>query len=240
MKSAIDGYVHDVGERIAPTVAGRSRIEADVRTHLEESVAAGASEAEAIARMGPPEDVARAYLEGVELVPARRTRRLGAFLLDMGLGTTLIGSLVLLAVVAVNHGAGLENVPLPLGIALAVTAAAVSVAALLYFPMMEALFGQTAGKRLFGIGVAREDGSRVGLGPALVRRIPLLFDFWPLDALFVFFTEKRQRAFDMVARTVVIEGGREHRGAWAWTALAWAVTGLVALGLSLLHGEMHN
>jgi uncharacterized RDD family membrane protein YckC len=232
MNSAIEAYVHDVGERIAPTGAGRSRIESDVRSHLAESVAAGASEAQAIARMGPAAEVARAYLEGVELVAAPWTRRLGAFLLDVGLGTTLVSLLVLVAMGAV--GPDLEAAPLPVAIALGLTAAAVAILALLYFPLMEALFGQTVGKRVFGIGVAQEDGSRVGFGPAFVRRIPLAFDFWPIDALFVFFTARRQRAFDMVARTVVIEGSRQRQAAWLWTALPWVATALAAAGLVLV------
>lgn len=231
MSSAIEAYVHDVGERIAPTGAGRGRIESDVRSHLVESVADGASEAQAIARMGPAADVAGAYLEGVDLVAAPWTRRLGAFLLDMGLGTTLVSSLVLIAMVAVGPDA--DAVSLPVTIALGLTAAAVAVLALLYFPLMEALFGQTVGKRVFGMGVAREDGSRVGLGAAIVRRIPLVFDFWPIDCLFVFFTARRQRAFDMVARTVVIEGGRSRPAAWLWTALPWLATALATAGLVL-------
>jgi uncharacterized RDD family membrane protein YckC len=52
--------------------------------------------------------------------------------------------------------------------------------------------------------VVREDGSRAGWVAAIIRRIPFFMNFFPIDALFVFFTERRQRAFDKVAGTVVI------------------------------------
>lgn len=233
--SAIEEYVHEVVGRIAPAVPARGRIEADLRTHLAERVAAGASEPEAVARMGPAEEVARAYLDGVELVWARWPRRLGAFLLDVGLGATLLMSLVLVAAYALEPGpeGAPETIELPVGIALGLAAAAVFVLGILYFPVMETLFGQTVGKHVFGTGVAREDGGQIGFGAAILRRIPLLFDFWPFDAAFLFFTRKRQRAFDIVARTVVIEGGRGWRRAWAWTGLAWVAPVLLAIAIQL-------
>ena len=69
----------------------------------------------------------------------------------------------------------------------------------------EHLWGQTLGKWLTGIAVVRETGERVGFGAAVLRRLPLLFNFFLLDAAFAPFTEKKQRAFDMVAKTVVVD-----------------------------------
>jgi uncharacterized RDD family membrane protein YckC len=60
------------------------------------------------------------------------------------------------------------------------------------------------GKRLVGTCVVRDDGSRIGWGAAIIRRLPFFMNFFPLDAVFVFFTERRQRAFDKVAGTLVI------------------------------------
>lgn len=236
--SAIEAYVHEVVGRISPAVPARGRIEADLRTHLAERVAAGAGEGEAVARMGPAGEVARAYLEATELEWAGWSRRLGAFLLDVALGATLVFSLALVVVYALPRGPGgeLGTLEPPIGIAVGFAAAVVFVLGILYFPVLEASFGQTVGKRAFGIGVAREDGSRVGLGAATIRRIPLLFDFWPIDAAFLFFTGKRQRAFDIVARTVVVESGRGARRAWLWTALAWIVPALLALAIALRVG----
>lgn len=91
-------------------------------------------------------------------------------------------------------------------------------AAILYFPIFEALFGQTAGKRLFGTVVAKDTGERAGLGATIVRRIPFMFDIWPFDAAFLLFTARRQRAFDLAAKTIVFraEGRRPaRRGSWS-------------------------
>jgi uncharacterized RDD family membrane protein YckC len=50
----------------------------------------------------------------------------------------------------------------------------------------------------------REDGSRIGWGAAILRRLPFFMNFFPIDAAFIFFTARRQRAFDKVAGTLVI------------------------------------
>lgn len=45
----------------------------------------------------------------------------------------------------------------------------------------------------------------IGYREAFLRRLSFYFDFIVLDALFIPFTAKRQRAFDIIARTVVIQ-----------------------------------
>ncbi len=45
---------------------------------------------------------------------------------------------------------------------------------------------------------------QIGCKEAFLRRLPFYFEIWPVDALFIPFTEKRQRAFDIVARTIVV------------------------------------
>lgn len=221
--NAIDRYVDDVMHRIAPGFPGRSRIEVDLRNHLAERVAAGEDPDWAIERMGPPAEVAGGFLESFEPPLAGRGERLGAFLFDVGLGGVAIGALALLAVAGLGPHIERPELPLPLFVALAITATIVFVLVILYFPVLEALFGQTAGKRAFGIFVARDTGERIGLVPAVVRRIPFLFDIWPIDAAFLLFTERRQRAFDFAARTIVIGGGRRIRRAWVVTGLLWVL-----------------
>jgi uncharacterized RDD family membrane protein YckC len=103
-------------------------------------------------------------------------------------------------------------------------------AAILYFPVFEALFGQTAGKRVFGVVVAKDSGERIGAGAAFVRRIPFAFDIWPFDAAFLLFTARRQRAFDLVAKTIVIRAeGRHPDRPWLLVGLAWLVAAALAL-----------
>lgn len=203
----IDEYVEAVLRHIPPCLPARERIAVDLESHLRDRVSAGESVAEATNRMGDPEEVAREFLAGVELRPAPFGRRIAAFLLDIGLGL-----LVLLALFGVLVAAG----TLPIGRWLTVfgpgliffigaqIALVVFLMGLLYFPALEALRGQTLGKQAFGLCVVRENGERVGWGPAFVRRIPFYFEFFFLDALVALFTQRRQRAFDLVAKTLVV------------------------------------
>jgi len=232
----IDRYVEDVMHRIAPGFPGRHRIEADLRSHVAERVAAGSASADAVARMGPPGDVARGFLESTEPSLASRTDRLGGFLFDVGLGALAIASITLLAVVALGpySTTRMSDWPLPLAVALGLGALIVFVLVILYFPVLETLFGQTAGKRAFGTFVARETGERIGFWTAVVRRIPFMFDIWPVDAVFLLFTARRQRAFDLAARTIVIQGGHRIGRPWGIVALLW----FAAIGLGALAGYL--
>ncbi len=232
----IDRYVEDIMHRIAPGVPGRHRIEADLRSHLAERIAAGADPSDAVARMGPPSEVARGFLDSSDPPLARRADRLGGFLFDVGLGALAVAAITLLAVVALRPYATLRTSdwPLPLAVALGICAVIVFVLVILYFPVLETLFGQTAGKRVFGTFVVRDTGERIGFWTAVVRRIPFLFDIWPIDAAFLLFTARRQRAFDLAARTIVIEGGRRIGHPWGMIALLW----LLAIGLGALAGYL--
>jgi uncharacterized RDD family membrane protein YckC len=64
--------------------------------------------------------------------------------------------------------------------------------------------GQTVGKRASGIHVVREDGRRIGLGQAVVRQLPMPLNVYWIDAMFALFTDKRQRAFELLSKTRVV------------------------------------
>ena len=49
-----------------------------------------------------------------------------------------------------------------------------------------------------------EDQLPVGYKESVLRRLSFYFNILPVDALFIFFTAKKQRAFDIVARTIVV------------------------------------
>jgi uncharacterized RDD family membrane protein YckC len=201
MTKAIDDYVHSVVDRLPRAWPARPRIEADLRLHLTELVEETGSEQEAIERMGPADRVTAEFLAQFPLVPTSLPRRLAAFLLDM---LVVVFPFLPMIWIAVNlreeAGAGISAAT-PVVMTLSII---LGLAAIAYFPVLEALFGQTVGKRLLGTCVVREDGSRVGWAAAIVRRLPFFMNFFPLDALFIFFTARRQRAFDKVAGTLVI------------------------------------
>ncbi|MDA8019309.1 MAG: RDD family protein [Thermoanaerobaculia bacterium] len=81
----------------------------------------------------------------------------------------------------------------------------------LYFPLFEYRFGKTPFKQVMRLRVMRESHAPIGLGIAFVRRLSLYLELLWLDGLFVFFTDKRQRALDVVARTIVVEEPEERR-----------------------------
>lgn len=218
--SDAERYVRDVLRHVpAAFPERRARIAADLRSHLADSVAAGESEAGAVRRMGAPEQTAATFLDGVELDPAPLPDRLGAYLFDNAL--FLAPVLAAFALMVMRDAA--QNPATPADSLIVGVVAIASVAfSILYFPLFEAHSGQTPGKRLFAVTVVRASGTAVRVWPALLRRLPSLFNFALLDALFVPFTARRQRAFDIVAGTVVVRASRTAR-----RGLAWAMTGVL-------------
>ena len=73
--------------------------------------------------------------------------------------------------------------------------------------------GQTVGKKLLDIQVVKQDGGKIGLREAILRNLPSLVIVHLLFAIIFYSaaiasiksTEKRQRIFDRVAGTVVVE-----------------------------------
>ena len=52
-----------------------------------------------------------------------------------------------------------------------------------------------------GIRVVRESGARISLGQSVLRQLPFFAQFFFIDALFALFTERRQRAFELITKT---------------------------------------
>ncbi|MBC7079421.1 MAG: RDD family protein [Methanothrix sp.] len=73
-----------------------------------------------------------------------------------------------------------------------------------YFTYLEWTKGQTLGKSIVGIKVIKENGSPCDLTAAFIRTIFRYIDGLVLY-LVVFFTAKKQRIGDMVAKTVVVK-----------------------------------
>lgn len=202
-------YVREVMDRLPPCLTATETIRRDIEAHLAEAVGAGRDPEEGIRQLGPAEEVAAGYARETEAKLASLGDRVGAFLLDLGLGIDLL-ALALVLIWRPEH---------LLGSLIPAFAAASALLSLLYFPILEERFGQTIGKRVFGLCVTRTGGLRLGLGRALLRRLPLLLEFFWLDAVFAPFTEKRQRAFDLVADTVVVATPPAVSRTLAWIAV---------------------
>ena len=210
MTNETDRYVSEVMRHIHAPAEQRGRMEADLRAHLQAAVEGGEAPRAAIARMGTPLEVAAEFMSQVTLRYAGFWPRLAACAVDLAAMVALAGFLALLAL------ACFANVPkqpqgldwlaggLLLAIGLALVLACVG-AIIAYFPIFEGRFGWTPGKRLMRLHVLREDGLPIGYKEALLRRLPFYLEIMPFDAIFIPFTARRQRAFDIVARTIVVQ-----------------------------------
>lgn len=207
----IENYVKAVLHSVTANPSERRRIEADLRAHLSQAVESGEAIQDILARMGDPEEVAAAFMAQIKLNYAGFWIRLFAFAIDIML-------IVLVALIfgGIAFAANTLVPPHPesffdylygaLVLLILISSALIGMSIfLLYFPLLEGRFGQTLGKRLLGLHILKEDGLPIGLREAFIRRLSYYFEFLPIDALFIFFNPKRQRAFDIIARTIVVQ-----------------------------------
>jgi uncharacterized RDD family membrane protein YckC len=76
--------------------------------------------------------------------------------------------------------------------------------------MAETRYSRTPGKKLMGLHVVRESGTRIGFGQAMVRQLPVFLNILLIDALFALFTARHQRAFELLSRTRTVRAGPSH------------------------------
>lgn len=79
---------------------------------------------------------------------------------------------------------------------------------LLYFSYFESTSGQTLGKKVMGIKVAKDGGDKVTFGDALIRTILRIIDglgAYLLGLIVILVSEKKQRIGDMAANTIVVK-----------------------------------
>lgn len=200
MTTKIDAFIARVLALIPHDVPARDRVAADLRAHLEESVAAGTPVEDAIARMGEPDLIASEVTQGHALRPARATLRLGAFLVDAMIFIPFFA-------IPMCHRSGcLSNNPLYFLITF--------VLLLIFLRIVpEWLAGRTLGKTLFGLRVQRLHGGRINFGQAVLRHISWYRPVWALivDGMFIFIPPRHQRLADLLGQTVVVELPAELR-----------------------------
>ncbi|MFZ2003587.1 MAG: RDD family protein [Stellaceae bacterium] len=84
------------------------------------------------------------------------------------------------------------------------------VISIVYFVVMEALFGATVGKLLLKLRVVKDDGSPIGWREAIVRNVLRIIDGFALyliGFIVVCTTAKQQRIGDLAAGSVVVKAG---------------------------------
>ncbi len=236
MDMTVDKYVELVRDNVWGKSSDVERLEADLRARFELGTEKGESTGEVARSLGTPEEVAAAFMEEAELTYAGFFERVFAFVGDGGICATLGLPFALVGVLVGPRLEALQGgVAFYLALAALIGLFAGYVGLLVsYFPVLEHRFGQTAGKRVMGIHVRSEDGSSIGLGAAILRRLSLYFEVFVLDALFVPFTQKRQRALDVVAKTVVLRD-EQARGVKRYVlCLAMWLPILLAVGVLAL------
>jgi uncharacterized RDD family membrane protein YckC len=80
----------------------------------------------------------------------------------------------------------------------------------LYTAIAEYRFGTTIGKHLLGLRVVRESGAGIGFGQSVVRQLPAFLQVGWIDVLFALFTDRRQRAFELLSKTRVVRAAEEQ------------------------------
>jgi uncharacterized RDD family membrane protein YckC len=203
--TAADEYVKSVLEWMPRTMARRGQIGTELQGHIAERVAAGHPIAEVLRQLGDPVALAESYLAEVPQIPAPHGRRIGAKLADI---VMFIGMMVLMIVIILLpawwFGRGTEVMPFILVWTPVFVLIVGSILFGIYTVVAEWRAGQTLGKRLFGLRVVQESGAQIGLGQSIVRQLPAVLQVYLIDAMFVLFTDKRQRAFEMLSKTRVV------------------------------------
>lgn len=202
-----EDYIQQVTEKL-PTRGLRAQVATELRGMIADRVERGQSVEEAIRQLGDPAALAESYVGAVPLVKAPFVRRLAAKLLDVLVVFAILAvpasAMIVTFYVAPSH---MEGDPLRrpwILWPLVYTALVGIIGASLYTVISEAMTGQTLGKRVFGLRVVREAGTRISFGQALLRQLPLALQISMVDALFALFTEKRQRAFELITKTRVV------------------------------------
>lgn len=192
-------YVKQVLRHILPGPV-RDQVEAELRGHIADRVERGGSVGDAIRQLGEPRVLAESYVAAVPMRRPPHLRRGLAKLVDLVL-VWVAPCLVFLVWWLTAADEPVEAVWI--GFA---TAFVVSLAFACWVPiLMEYTSGQTFGKKLFGLQVVTEKGTRIGIGQAVVRQLPVFLQVFTIDALFGLFTDRRQRAFELLTKTRVVD-----------------------------------
>jgi len=179
---------------LEPTL--RTQVEMELRSHIAERVEHGQTVDDALRQLGDPVVLAESYLAAIPLIAASFWSRAAARLIDFFGVLSLSVPIVVVVILTVRP-------ELAFFIALAVVLTVLILGGI-YPVIAEYRYGKTVGKHLMGLRVVRESGARIGFGQAVVRQLPMLTQVWWIDMLFALFTDKHQRAFEVLSKTRVV------------------------------------
>jgi uncharacterized RDD family membrane protein YckC len=194
-----DDYVNRVLDLMPQALPLRGQIATELRGHIAERLADGQSEDDVLRQLGDPLALAESYLSAEPLVSATFGQRAAAKVIDF---VTIAVVMLPLAWLATR-----SFTPPEVAFLFAIPFALISGSIVfgVYTMIAECVAGQTMGKRLFGLRVVRESGARITRGQAVVRSLPMFLQMYWIDILFALFTEKSQRAFELLSKTRVVK-----------------------------------
>jgi uncharacterized RDD family membrane protein YckC len=194
--TSVNDYVRQVLDELPSATPARDQIAMELRASIQERIDRGESLDTVIAQLGDPRTLAESYLSALPLESATFGSRVAAKLIDALI--FFVGTMLLACVAFFS--APPEIAPFfVLGV---IVLGSFGFAA--YTVLAESHSGQTLGKRFMHIRAVRESGARISLGQGVVRQLPMFFEVFALDALFALFTEKHQRAFELLSKTRVV------------------------------------
>ena len=198
----IQSYLAQFADEMPRMMPEREQIVADVRAHIEEDVQRGEALDAVLTRFGDPANLAASYLSEIPLVSASFWRRAVAMAIDGAIPAVIAIPLAVLGRVSPDT---LPLVPAAIGLF------AVIIGFIAYIVVGDSRFGQTLGKHWLNLLVVRESGARISVGQAIVRLLPCVLHIWWIDVIFALFTEKHQRAFELLSKTRVVTIDPAHR-----------------------------
>jgi uncharacterized RDD family membrane protein YckC len=198
--SSDEVYINQVIDRLPREAALRSQVAMELRSHIAERVNHGQTVDEALRQLGDPVALAESYSTAIPLVAGHFWERAAAKLLDLLAFTATYVPIAWLI---------WRIVP---SFFFVITAIALfAFLFCLYTAVAEYRFGETLGKHLLGLRVVRESGGGIGMGQSLVRQLPVFLQVGWFDILFALFTERRQRAFEVLSKTRVVRPAAEEQ-----------------------------
>ncbi len=207
MTITADDYINRVLDVLPKTMPLRAQIAMELRGHIAERVGAGQSIDDIVRQLGDPVTLAESYLSVEPLRAASFGSRAVAKLLDVVVVAGLTTPLALVPWMLVPR-----EVAFPFSLMILLIGGSISFG--IYTVLSEWLTGRTVGKRVQGLRVVQESGAQITLGQAIVRQLPMFLQFYWIDVMFALFTDRAQRAFEMLSKTRVVatDEGRRSEG----------------------------
>jgi uncharacterized RDD family membrane protein YckC len=194
----IDDYVNDVLNRMPAGTPRREQIGTELRGHIAERLAQGRALDDILRDLGGPGALADSYLAEVPLILPPHGRRILAKLVDAVMIICLSAAFAVPAATLTSVYMGEGFVWPVLWLVFLVGG---GILASLYTVVLEWRYGYTIGKYLNGLRIVRESGARISFGQSVVRQLPMFLQVGWIDAMFAPFTDRRQRAFELLSKS---------------------------------------